>query len=464
MKDSDNEPFHGLFDAQAPMSVGLLNRHVRQWLEQGFESALWVSGEVASLSKAPSGHVYFTLKDMQAQVRCTLWKDRVRRIRRLPAVGQHVHVLARIGFYEARGEYQLTIEDLLEAGEGRLFAEFMALKARLEAEGLFDSARKRPIPPFPKGIGVVSSLSAAGLADTLAAFARRAPGLPITIYPAAVQGASAPDQLIRALEEAHARQRADDVDVLLLVRGGGSPEDLHAFNHESLARAIARSALPIISGVGHETDFTIADFVADLRAATPTAAAEQASAGYYAASGRLEVLQTRLHHAQARILQERNQRVDQAAFRLSDPVSPIRQHRQALAWKQTRLTHAFEGFLSAQAQRLEQQENRLHHCAPPHRERKDRLAQLQHRLERAMGIQYGQGHARLAQLREALEMLNPEAVLARGYAIVCAKHANTWPEEGVPAPGTHLRIQLQRIQMDVAVIKAEARTFGTSPP
>ncbi|MDB5939114.1 MAG: Exodeoxyribonuclease large subunit, partial [Polaromonas sp.] len=253
--------------------VGSLLRAIAESLEARFNPVA-VQGEISGFSRASSGHCYFSLKDEQGQVRCAMFRRAAGLLDFSPRDGQLVELRGRLGVYEPRGELQLVVESMQQAGQGSLFEQFLLLKARLEAEGLFAAARKRPLPVMPRAIGVVTSLGAAALHDVVTALQRRAPHIPVVLYPASVQGAQAAGELRGALLKAAERQAADRVEVLLLVRGGGAMEDLWAFNDELLARAIIASPMPVVCGVGHETDFTIADFCADVRAPTPTAAAE----------------------------------------------------------------------------------------------------------------------------------------------------------------------------------------------
>ena len=275
------------------VSVSWLNRAAREALEGSFP-LMWIAGEVSTLTRAASGHVYFTLKDEDAQVRCTMWRNRAQLLPFRLEHGMRVEVRALVTLFEPRGDYQLSVEAVRQAGIGNLYEAFLRLKARLEAEGLFDPAIKRPLPRFPRGIAVVTSPQAAAWRDVTAAFARRAPHLPLTLYPTPVQGDGAPARIAAAIATASRRAIADGNDVLLLVRGGGSLEDLAAFNDEAVARAIRSCRLPVVVGVGHETDVSIADFAADLRAATPTAATELASAGFADLHERLQALAARL--------------------------------------------------------------------------------------------------------------------------------------------------------------------------
>ncbi|HET7404098.1 MAG TPA: exodeoxyribonuclease VII large subunit, partial [Usitatibacter sp.] len=287
------------------VSVTELNRRVRALLENQFEM-LWVAGELSNVKLAGSGHWYFCLKDPGAQIECAMFRTRAQFLDFRPQDGMQVEVRARVTLYEPRGNYQLVVEEVRKAGLGALFEAFEKLKARLQAEGLFEPARKKPIPAFPRAIGIVTSPGAAALRDVLTTLARRARMTPVIVYPAQVQGEGAAAQVVRAIEAANARR---ECDVLIVCRGGGSLEDLWTFNEESVARAIAASGLPVVSGVGHETDFSIADFVADLRAPTPTAAAVAASADREALAAGLARLRRRLARDAQNIVERRREAV-----------------------------------------------------------------------------------------------------------------------------------------------------------
>ncbi|HDR9708202.1 TPA: exodeoxyribonuclease VII large subunit, partial [Burkholderia aenigmatica] len=246
--------------------VSALNRAISTMLERSFP-LLWISGEVSNFTRAASGHWYFSIKDQQAQMRCVMFRGRAQYAEFTPREGDRIEVRAVVTMYEPRGEVQLNVEAVRRTGQGRLYEAFLRLKAQLESEGLFAPERKRPLPAHPRAIGIVTSLQAAALRDVVTTLARRAPHIPVIVYPAPVQGAGSAEKLVAAVETATARR---EVDVLLVCRGGGSIEDLWSFNDEALARAIAASEVPVVSGVGHETDFTIADFAADVRAPTPT--------------------------------------------------------------------------------------------------------------------------------------------------------------------------------------------------
>ena len=353
--------------------VSALVRAARETLEARF-ALQWVAGETSNLVRAASGHVYFTLKDDQAQARCVMFRNRAQLLPWRLENGMHVEALALVSLYEARGDFQLNVENLRQAGVGRLFEAFERLRRRLEAEGLFAADRKRRLPTLPRRIGIVTSPRAAALRDVLAALARRAPHLPVVLYPTAVQGEDAGRQIADAL--AAAGRRAE-CDVLLLVRGGGSLEDLWSFNEEVVARAVAGCPVPVISGVGHETDTSIADFVADLRAPTPTAAAEMATPDRVALARHLSALLDGLETVMGGALADR---------------------REGLDWLQRRLDH-----LSPARQIAE------------HRRR---TFDLQRRAHQTMQHRLTLAQARLAGQASRLIALDPYAVLSRGYAIV----------------------------------------------
>ncbi|NMF88900.1 exodeoxyribonuclease VII large subunit [Aromatoleum petrolei] len=398
------------------MSVSTLNRIARETLEARFP-LLWVSGEISNLTRAPSGHLYFTLKDAQAQVRCTMWRNRAQLLPFRLENGMRVDARSLVTLYEARGDFQLSVEALRQTGQGNLFEAFLRLKEKLAAEGLFDPAAKRELPPYPRRIGVVTSPAAAAWKDVLAALQRRAPHLAVVLYPSPVQGADAGAKLAEAVRTADARAADDGIDLLLVVRGGGSIEDLWAFNDEALARAIRACTVPVVSGVGHETDFTIADFAADVRAATPTGAAELASAGYHAARARVGDLARSLSTGMERRLHGLAQRLDRAALRLVHP-----RERLGLARERSELLATRLG--ASMARRLERMEGtrrvlelRLVAREPDLRREMERCARAAQRLSVA-GERLVQRRAeRLATLATHLQHLAPQAVLARGYSI-----------------------------------------------
>src|ERR1700754_1834414 len=300
-------------DAVVPVSV--LNRAIGTMLERSFP-LVWVSGEVSNFTRAASGHWYFSIKDAQAQMRCVMFCGRAQHAEFTPREGDRIEVRALVTMYEPRGELQLNVEAVRRTGQGRLYEAFLKLKAKLEAEGLFAAERKRPLPTHPRAIGIVTSLQAAAFRDVLTTLARRAPHIPLIVYPAPVQGAGVSAKLAAMVVTASRRR---EVDVLIVCRGGGSIEDLWAFNEEVLARAIAESAVPVVSGVGHETDFTIADFAADVRAPTPTGAAELVSPQRVLLLRELDHRHATLARAVGRMMERRAQQLDWLGGRLGSP-------------------------------------------------------------------------------------------------------------------------------------------------
>lgn len=353
------------------LSVGDLNRAIAESLEDRFDS-VWVSGEVSNFKAYDSGHWYFSLKDEEGQIRCVMFRGRNGQVGFMPQSGDLVEVSANIGLYVPRGDIQLTIQTLRRAGMGGLFEAFLKLKAKLAKEGLFDEDRKREIPSHPRAIGIVTSPQAAALKDVLSTLARRAPHILVVIYPTLVQGPDAPAGIIAALRAA---EQEAAVEVILLVRGGGSIEDLWAFNDEQLAYAIAKSPIPIVSGVGHETDVTIADFVADLRAPTPTGAAELSTP-------RRDQMLAELQNLRLVLSQRVNQRLER------------------------------------EAQTLDQLALRLSHALPNPDRMREQIAGWQKRLNQIWFVRVESWRRNQEHYRTQLEMLNPQRTLERGYAVI----------------------------------------------
>ncbi|HYN53569.1 MAG TPA: exodeoxyribonuclease VII large subunit [Methylotenera sp.] len=353
------------------MTVSELNRLANQILTQSFP-LFWVTGEVSNLTRAASGHWYFSLKDKAAQVRCVMFKSRNSYLDWTPKEGDKVEARCNVTLYEARGDFQLTVDFLQRAGLGVLFEAFEKLKLKLQAEGLFDQAFKKQIPAHPKKIGIVTSPDAAALRDVLTTLKRRMPSIPIVIYPTPVQGKGAAAFIVNAINQANLRA---ECDVLIICRGGGSIEDLWQFNEEIVARAIADCTIPTISGVGHETDFTISDFVADIRAATPTAAAEIATPSRESLLNGLNQLKQQLIRNFQYLMNQRAQTLDYLARRL---ISPLQQ--------------------------IEQQ--------------KSQIEQISYRLNSSLNQQLQNKQQHLFRLNQNLQHLNPLAVLTRGYALV----------------------------------------------
>ena len=384
-------------DAAPVVSVSALLKSVRETLERRFPLA-WIAGEISNFRPAASGHWYFTLKDEAAQVDCVMFRGRAAALDWQPAEGMRVEARALVTLYEPRGRFQLNVEHMRRAGLGPLYERFLKLKAKLEAEGLFDPAAKRPIPEHPKQIGVLTSLQAAALRDVLTTLRRRNPSIPVIVYPVPVQGEGASSKIAQML--ATASQRAE-CDVLLLVRGGGSIEDLWQFNEEAVARAIRASRIPVVVGVGHETDVTIADFAADRRAPTPTAAAEMVSPSREELLARAGELAQRATREALRRIEYAMQAVDALARRLVHPRERLRTSRQLLGQLATRLA-------LAAARRMDQFD------------------------------------AQLARLKAGLASLNPDAVLERGYSLTRDAQGVVVRDAAKLQPGDRLTTTLAR--------------------
>ena len=403
-----------LDSATIVISVSELNRRARTLVESGFP-LLWVAGEISNFTRATSGHCYFLLKDAQAQARCVFFRHKASALDWQLENGMQVEVRALPTLYETRGEFQLTVENVRRSGLGALFEAFERLKKKLEQEGLFDTSRKKPIPAFPLVIGIVTSPNAAALRDVLTTLARRMPATRIVLYPAPVQGAGAGARIAQAIRTASVRA---DADVLIVCRGGGSIEDLWAFNEEVVARAIADCAIPVISGVGHETDFTIADFVADARAPTPTAAAALASANRLELLARLLDLYGQLKRGADRLLEARMQQLDYLGKRLLHPGEQVRNQKRHLEHLATRLKSSMARVLDSASWRSAELAGELRAMRP------DIDAAVVRQQDLALRLKLG--YARLLELHQArlrnwganLEHLNPQSVLERGYSIV----------------------------------------------
>lgn len=434
------------------LTVSALNRAVAGTLARGFPSVR-VRGEIGNLTRAASGHWYFTLKDDSAQVRCVMFRSRNALVSFAPREGDEVELRASVGLYEARGEFQLTVDAMQRAGQGRLFEEFMRLKQRLAAEGLFDEARKRPLPALPRAIGIVTSLQAAALRDVVTTLTRRAPYVRLIVYPVPVQGEGAGARIASMLATAAARA---EVDLLLLVRGGGSLEDLWAFNEEVLARAIRACALPVVVGVGHESDITIADFAADLRAPTPTAAAELAAPEHGALRETLAASLLRLQRHARRHLQASQQRLDYALRVLGRPSAPIAGLAARLQHLRIRLRAQARLQLTQRAGDLGGLGARLGRCRPDTAAGAAALARLQVRQRHAAAQELRERHARLQRARQALGHLDPLAVLERGYALATDAQGALVRDAGCLAPGAPVSLRFARGRADARIERVEA--------
>lgn len=468
------------------LSVGELNQRADDLLRAGF-GLVWVEGEVSNLRRYASGHQYFSLKDAAANVSCTLFRGQARNASPF-ADGDRVLVLARPGVYTARGQFQLMVERLESAGEGRLLAEFQRLKTRLLAEGLFAAERKTPLPAFVHRLGVITSAQGDVRHDIERTLARRFPLLlPFRLYPVAVQGAAAAPQIVEALAQA-GREAA--VDVLILARGGGALEDLWAFNEEAVARAIAACPMPVVTGIGHETDVTIADFVADLRASTPTAAAEAVSPDGATLSRQLDEAASRLSQIVSSRQRERRQRLEQWRTRLArvHPGRRLEQHLLRVDELRGRLTRGVERNRERQVSRLRQfslhlqvhnpsqriqvlrsqlrqQQHRLWQARPARQlvQQRDRLEGFRNRLLREIQDGLRRNSARLEAVAGRLKALSPEGVLERGYSILLTEDQRVVRAADRSLVGTQLQARLARGTLGLQVMDAIPPPKGPGP-
>ena len=410
--------------------VGVLCRAIADALDARFNPVA-VRGEISGFTRASSGHLYFTLKDPQGQLRCAMFKRSAQMLNFAPKDGQTVEVFGRLGVYEPRGELQLVVESMRTTGQGTWFEQFLKLKAQLDAEGLFNPDRKRPIPERPRAIGVVTSLGAAALHDVATALQRRVPHIPVVLSPALVQGADAPTSLLQALQAVGVQP---GIDVILLVRGGGSLEDLWAFNDEQLARAIVSCPVPVISGVGHETDFTIADFCADLRAPTPTAAAELCAVSHADLVHQVMGLQELMQNLAHRQIDKSAQGLDLAQSRIGRPSQAITQ--QVL--RVTRLEQSMHQRMASITQACQH----------------DLLNKKAH-LERALGqtLQNSQQRVQRSQLR--LGLLNPRLVLERGFAWLSDEKGEAISSVNQTKVGQSVQATLADGLVDLSVVRTK---------
>ena len=422
------------------LTVSALNRLARETLQQSFP-LLWVSGEVSNLVRAASGHVYFSLKDETAQVRCVMFRNRAQLLPWRLENGQQVEAQALVTLFEARGDFQLNIEGLRRAGVGARYEAYARLREKLEHEGLFAPEKKRPLPRFPRRVGIVTSPQAAALRDVLSTLQRRAAHLPVILYPAPVQGEGAAEKIANAIALAGQRVKLDAIDVLIIVRGGGSIEDLWAFNEEVVARAISVCPVPVVSGVGHETDTTIADFAADSRTATPTAAAELVSAGWFAATHQLAALAGLLQRMLRASLESHMQRLDLLFHRLVHPGIQLKRDRQEMAHIATRFFAALARRLHYEEVALEHLRRRLTHGRPQIQPALGSLALLEQRVTAAWRSRNADRRAQLGALAAALAQLSPQSTLERGYSIVRKKNGEVVRESNQVAAGDAVELR-----------------------
>ncbi len=396
------------------ITVSELNRRTREIVEGGLP-LLWVSGEISNFTRAASGHCYFSLKDERAQVRCVLFRHKAARLEFAPENGAQVEVCALPTIYEARGEFQLGVETMRRAGLGALYEAFERLRRKLAAEGLFDEARKRELPRFPRAVGIVTSPAAAALRDVLATLRRRMPSIPVVLYPAPVQGEGAGDKLAQAVRTASSRA---EVDVLIVCRGGGSMEDLWEFNSEALVRAVAQCSMPVVCGVGHDTDYTLIDFVADVRAPTPTAAAAVATPDREELLAQLSDTAASLVLAARRLIEDQMQRLDYLSKRLLHPGQRIETRRDELSHLAARLQQAKRSQLGRLVLRLDALRSALRSQRPDVARWRGRCDELTLRLRNGGRALLDDKRRTLEAVRANLDHLNPESVLSRGYSIV----------------------------------------------
>lgn len=436
-------------------SVGRLNAEARALLEGAFP-LIWVQGELSNVSRPSSGHLYFTLKDASAQIRCAMFRGNNRFLKFRPEDGAQVLVRANLSLYEARGDYQLIVQSMEPAGDGALQRAFEALKQKLSAEGLFAAEHKVELPALPKRIGVITSPTGAAIRDILSVLNRRFPAIPVVIYPVPVQGTGAGAEIAAMIRRADARR---DCDVLILARGGGSLEDLWAFNEEVVARAIYACATPIVSGVGHEVDFTIADFVADQRAPTPSVAAEMVSPDRNEWLNQLRALDAELYKRLARRMQRLGERLDWLGKRLQQqhPGQRLRQRAQRLDELEQRLQRALHNSLHRRAARLATLQARLqrHHPGPRLQHLRDLHVALSRRLHTATHTRFARWRQQVAALARALDAVSPLATLERGYAIVTAADGRVVQDARTVQRGERVMARLARGRLRCTVEESE---------
>ncbi|BFM07388.1 exodeoxyribonuclease VII large subunit [Halioxenophilus aromaticivorans] len=435
------------------LSVAQLNSLAKQLLEDHLP-LLWVEGEISNFAKPSSGHWYFTLKDQQAQIRCAMFKSRNGGVQFTPKQGDQVVVRGRVSLYEGRGDFQLIAEHMEDAGFGNLQRQFELLKHRLNQEGLFEPSRKSPIPSNPLHVGVVTSPSGAAVRDVLSVLKRRMPSIPVTVIPTAVQGQTAALEIMRALEMA---QASGLFDVLVLARGGGSMEDLWCFNDERLARAIAQCPIPVISAVGHEVDFTIADFVADYRAPTPSAAAEILSQSQVAIAKVLTSTNGRLHRAMQTLLKAAQLSIDQKKARLRHPGQRLQMQSQRVDHLELRLKAAVQKHNTKRKDDLAKSSLRLKalHPAKQLQQQTALLQQHQTRLQRAAQQRLLFAQQLQRQLGKRLDSVSPLNTLGRGYAIALSDHGDAITNAQSVEVGSKIEVKVAQGAIEASVTKVK---------
>ncbi len=441
-------------------SVSQLNRSVRHLLETQLPM-LWVEGEISNFARPGSGHWYLTLKDDQAQVRCAMFRNTNQRVGFQPANGTQVLVRCRAGLYEGRGEYQLVIEHMEEAGFGALQRKFEQLKQQLSDEGLFDNQHKQPMPESVNHIGVITSSTGAAVKDILSVLNRRFPNIRVSIFPAMVQGDQAAGQIVQAIANANQHNQCD---ALIVGRGGGSLEDLWPFNEESVARAIFASDIPVVSAVGHEVDFTIADFVADLRAPTPSAAAELLSPDGEDILNQFEGFEILLGDALMRKIRQLEQRADYLQKRLQHPGRKLQEQAQHLDHLTIRLRRAIAGKMQQQASQMNNLQDKLIRQSPRTAitQRQQRLSSSVKQMMRAISQQLEKKQGKTTQAMHLLDTVSPLNTLGRGYSIIRNKNNAVVKTVAEVNAGDELRGQLADGEVIFAVTGTNKKTISTS--
>ena len=439
--------------APSSISVSELNALAKALLEDHL-AGLWIAGEVSNLTRAASGHYYFSLKDSRAQVRCAMFKGAAARLAKPLKEGDHIEVAGKISIYEARGEFQITVNEVRLKGLGQLYEAYERLKAQLQAEGAFAAERKKPLPARPQCIGIVTSLAAAALRDVVTTLKRRAPEIPVIVYPTAVQGAGSEFQIAQAIKTAS--QRAE-CDVLIVCRGGGSIEDLWAFNEEPVVRAIEACAIPVVSGVGHETDFTLADFVADVRAPTPTGAAELVSPNRQESLHRLAQTKGRLKTVLEQRYFDASQKLDWLARQIRHPRQKLgEQHTYIHKLAQT-LSYLMTQNVRAHTARFERQTQALKHCRPDISVYRQDIDRFQTTLSHAFRQLLVQRRQSLTAQTALLEAVSPQQILERGFSVVKNTRGQVIRNANALKQGQKLHIIFAEGETDVRVTKEQAQ-------
>ena len=439
--------------APSSISVSELNALAKALLEDHL-AGLWIAGEVSNLTRAASGHYYFSLKDSRAQVRCAMFKGAAMRLAKPLKEGDHIEVSGKISIYEARGEFQITVNEVRLKGLGQLYEAYERLKAQLQAEGAFSAERKKPLPARPQCIGIVTSLAAAALRDVVTTLNRRAPEIPVIVYPTPVQGTGSELQIAQAIKTAS--QRAE-CDVLIVCRGGGSIEDLWAFNEEPVVRAIEACAIPVVSGVGHETDFTLADFVADVRAPTPTGAAELVSPNRQESLHRLAQAQVRLKIVLEQRYFDASQKLDWLARQIRHPRQKLDEQRTYIHKLAQTLSYSMTQNVRAHTARFEHQTQVLQHYRPDVSVYRQDIDRFQTTLSHAFRQLLARRRQSLAAQASLLEAVSPQHILERGFSVVKNTRGQVIRNADVLKQGQKLHITFADGETDVRVTKEQGQ-------